>query len=394
MPLSDLRILDLSRILAGPYCTMMLGDLGAEVIKVEAPGGGDGTRQWGPPWAGDQSAYFLTANRNKRALVLDLKQEDGRAILRQLAARADVLVENFMPGTMAGFGLSYKMLAAANPGLIYCAISGYGQDGPRRDEPGYDFAIQAEGGLMSITGPAEGEPHKTGVAIVDITAGLFAAQAILAALHERGRSGIGQFIDIALLDSQLGWLANVAQNYLVSGETPGRYGNAHPNIVPYQSFATADSPLALAVGNDAQFARLCMAVGRPAWASDSRFQTNPGRVAHRAELIPLLEALFAARPVAEWLVLLRAVEIPCAPVNDIPAALAGRQVAARDMVQEVTHPTAGPLSLIGPVPKLSRTPAAIQRPPPLLGEHTEEILSELGYDAAAVQALRSKGVLG
>lgn len=373
---------------------MLLGDLGADVIKVEAPGAGDGTRQWGPPWAGDQSAYFLSANRNKRGLVLDLKQADGKAILRRLAARCDVLIENFMPSTMAGFGLAYETLAGDNPALIYCAISGYGQNGPRRDEPGYDFAIQAEGGLMSITGPAEGEPYKTGVAIVDITAGMFAAQAILAALHERGRSGRGQFIDIALFDSQLGWLANVAQNYLVTGETPGRYGNAHPNIVPYQSFEAADLPFALAVGSDAQFRRLCTAVGRPELAEDSRFLSNPQRVAHRDELISLLQGVFRTRPAEDWLAVFRASAIPCAAVNDIPTALADPQAAAREMLQQVVHPTAGPLTLIGPVPKLSRTPAAIRRAPPLHGQHTAEILAELGYGEEEVDDLQQRGVIG
>lgn len=394
MPLSDLRILDMSRILAGPYCAMLLGDLGADVLKVEAPGTGDGTRQWGPPWAGDQSAYFLSANRNKRSIVLDLKQAEGQIIVRRLAARCDVLIENFMPGTMDRFGLAYETLAEVNQRLIYCAISGYGQNGPRRDEAGYDFAIQAEGGLMSITGPAAGEPYKTGVAVVDITAGLFAAQAILAALHERGRSGRGQFIDIALFDSQLGWLANAAQNFLVTGETPSRYGNAHPNIVPYQSFDAADVPFALAVGSDAQFRRLCTAVDRPEWAVDERFRSNPQRVAHRDQLIPLLQELFLTRPAVTWLALLRAANIPCAAINDIPAALADPQVAAREMLQQVAHPSAGLLTLIGPVPKLSRTPAAIRRPPPRHGQHTAEILAELGYSEEEERELRQRGVIG
>ena len=393
MPLSDLHVLDLSRVLAGPTCTMMLGDLGAQVIKVEEPGRGDGTRQWGPPWAGGESAYYLAANRNKRSLTLNLKNPAGQEILRRLSGRADVLVENFLPGVMAGFGLDYETLAQSNPGLIYCAITGYGQTGPERDRPGYDFAIQAQGGLMSITGEPEGEPMKTGVAVVDITAGLFASQAILAALHHRQRTGVGQFIDISLLDTQLGWLANVAQNYLVSAETPARYGNAHPNIVPYQAFATADGRLALAVGTDAQFARLCTAVSHPHWAADSRFRTNPARVAHRAELIPLLSALFLSRPTAAWVALLREHDIPHAPVNDLPAALAQPQAAARDMLQQLPHPTAAEITLIGPVPKLSATPAAIRRPPPLLGQHSDEILVELGCTPAEIAALRAQGAI-
>ncbi|HEY5902370.1 MAG TPA: CoA transferase, partial [Anaerolineales bacterium] len=283
--LAGLRVLDFSRVLAGPYCTMLLADFGAQVIKVESPAGDD-TRQWGPPWLDGESAYFLSVNRSKRSIVLDLKKPAGLEIARRLAARADVLVENFKAGAMAGFGLDYASLSRTNPGLIYCSITGYGQDGPCRSLAGYDFIIQAESGLMSITGPVEGPPYKVGVAIVDITAGMFASHAILAALHHRDQSGRGQYIDVSLFDSQLGWLANVAQNYLVSGQAPRRYGNAHANIVPYEVFQTLDGWLALGVGNDRQFQSLCELAGRLDLWADTRFQTNPGRVVHRLDLIP------------------------------------------------------------------------------------------------------------
>jgi formyl-CoA transferase len=293
--LSDVLVVDLSRVLAGPYCTMILADLGAEVIKVERPGQGDSTRQWGPPWYGDESAYYLSANRNKKSITINLKSERGREILRDLASQADVVVENFRCGTMDRWGLGYDALREANPGLIYCAITGYGQDGPYRDRPGYDFVIQAPGGIMSITGPVEGPPMKVGVAIVDITAALFAAVSILGALHERASSGEGQYIDIALLDSQVAWLANVAGNYLVSGRRPARYGNAHPNIVPHELFPTSDGWIAVGVGNDRQWQKLCEVAGWSDLASDERFATNPGRVEHRESLVPELQERFKVR---------------------------------------------------------------------------------------------------
>ncbi len=392
--LAGIRVLDLSRVLAGPFCTMLLADYGAEVIKVEAPGRGDDTRHWGPPWAGGESAYFLAVNRNKRSLTLNLKHEEGRRILRELVARSDVLIENFKVGTTRRLGLDYESLRPLNPGLIYCSITGYGQTGPYRDRPGYDFVIQAEGGIMSITGPAEGEPHKVGVAIVDITAGLFAATAILAALHHRERTGEGQYIDVALLDAQVAWLANVAQNYLVSGETPRRYGNAHPNIVPYEVFPTADGYIAVGIGNDRQYRRFCQVAGRMDLWEDERFQTNPGRVEHREELVPRLQALFRTRPTAAWLELLHEAKIPAGPINDVAQVLNDPHVLARGMVQTVDHPTAGTIRLVGPVAKLSATPAAIRRPPPLLGQHTEEILTGLlGYDEEAITHLRAEGVI-
>lgn len=398
--LSDLVILDLSRVLAGPYATMMLGDFGARVIKIEQPGRGDDTRHWGPPFtANGESAYFLCVNRNKESITLNLKTAEGRAILQELVRHADVLVENFKVGIMEELGLGYSSLHEINPGLIYCAITGYGQSGPYAHRPGYDIAIEAEAGIMSITGPADsanaaGEPFKVGVAIVDITTGMNAVMAILAALHHRTHTGQGQFIDIALFDTQLAWLANVASSYLISGEAPKRYGNAHAAIVPYQTVATQDGWLMLAVGNDKQFAKLCAVIGKPEWAQDHRFATNPARVTHRDTLIPQLEAILRTRPKADWYRALTAVDVPCSPVNDIPTALANPHTHARQMVQNITHPATGVIPLIGPAPKLSVTPAQIRSAPPLLGEHTDFILStHLGYTKEQMITLRAKGII-
>ena len=392
--LAGLRVLDLSRVLAGPYCTMVLADYGADVVKVEEPGSGDGTRGWGPPWVGDQSAYFLTANRNKRSLTVDLKTTAGQQIVQQLALCSDVVVENFKVGDAARLGVDYATLAARNPRLVYCSITGYGQTGPAREQAGYDFVVQAQGGIMSITGPVEGEACKVGVAIADITAGLFAATAILAALHERATSGQGQWIDIALLDAQIAWLANVAQNYLVTGEPPRRYGNAHPSIVPYETFATADGHLALAIGTDEQFRKFCQAAGVPALAEEERFRTNQARVEHRSVLVPSLQALLRTRSTAAWLALCAEQKVPAGPINDIPAALADAQVRARGMVQEVEHPSVGRIALLGPVAKFERTPATVRSAPPPLGFHTEEVLAELlGYTASQIARLRAQGVI-
>jgi formyl-CoA transferase len=392
--LSGVRVLDLSRVLAGPYCTMMLADLGAEVIKVERPGHGDDTRQWGPPWAGGESAYYLSVNRNKKSITLNLKSEQGREIVRQLARQADILVENMRAGTMEGWDLGYEALSALNPGLIYCAITGYGQTGPYREHPGYDFIIQAQGGIMSITGPVEGPPMKVGVAIVDITAGSFAAISILAALHERQRSGEGQYIDVSLLDSQVAWLANVASNFLISGERPARYGNAHPNIVPYQPFPTADGWIAVGVGNDRQWSRLCELAGWEELATDDRFATNPQRVAHRDVLVPLLEERFRARSSEAWHTDLLEAGIPCSPINTIDQVFADPQVQAREMQVDLPHPTAGEIHMVGSPLKLSRTPVEIKAPPPLLGQHTAEVLSEyLDYTPQDIERLRETGVI-
>ena len=392
--LSDIMVLDLSRVLAGPYCTMMLADLGADVIKVEVPERGDDTRQWGPPFTGGEAAYYLSVNRGKKSITLNLKAERGREIVRQLAERADVLIENFRAGTMDEWGLGYTTLRAANPGLVYCAITGYGQTGPYRDRPGYDFIIQAQGGIMSITGPEEGPPMKVGVAIVDMTAGLYAAVSILAALHERVASGQGQYVDIALLDAQVAWLANVGGNYLVSGRRPGRYGNAHANIVPYETFATQDGWIAVAVGNDRQWQHLCAFGGWTDLAGDARFSTNPLRVENRQLLIPILQSRFEKRASAEWETGLLAAGIPCAPINAVDQVFADPQVLARDMLVELPHPTAGSVRLAGSPLKLSRTPVHLHEPPPLLGQHTAEVLGDyLHYSPDEIAELQTQGIV-
>ncbi|MBA3871659.1 MAG: CoA transferase [Anaerolineae bacterium] len=393
--LAGIRVIDFSRVLAGPYCTMLLADLGANVIKVENPDGGDDTRRWGPPWLDGESAYFLSINRNKRSLALNFKHPHGIEIAHQLIFQADVLVENFKVGGMAQMGLDYETLHAKYPRLVYCSISGYGQTGPDRDRPGYDFILQAEGGLMSITGPQDGMPHKAGVAIVDVTAGLYATQAILAALRYRDQTGQGQLVDVALFDSQLAWLVNVAQNYLVSGDTPQRYGNAHPNIVPYEVFQTADGYLSLGVGNDSQYKRLCEVANQPTLWDEPRYQTNPSRVAHRAELIPLWQAVFKTRTTDEWLALITPQAIPVGSINNIPDALNHPQAVAREMVQHVPREGGQAVPQLGPVAKLSETPARIEQPPPRLGEHTSAILqSELGYSVEEIAALKAEGVIG
>ncbi len=393
--LGDLLILDLSRVLAGPYATQLLGDLGARILKVEQPGSGDETRSWGPPFTtSGQSAYFLCANRNKESITLNLKHPAGREVLRELAARADVLVENFKTGTMASLGLDYASLRECNPGLIYCAITGYGQDGPAAEHPGYDTVIQAQGGLMSITGTPEGEPLKVGVAVVDITTGLYATTSILAALHHRSHSGEGQMIDLALFDVQLSWLANVASAYLVAGSPPGRYGNAHATIVPYQPFPAADGQVMIAVGNDGQFARLATALDHPEWLSDPRFADNPARVNARQILVPLIAAATALHSTTDLVARLLAAGVPCGPLNDIPTALADPQAQARGIVQTIHDTDGSELRLVGPAPRLSLTPATIRTAPPQLGQHTDAVLSELlGYDAERLRALHEAGAI-
>lgn len=376
-PLTGIRVLDLSRVLAGPYCTMVLGDLGAEVIKVEPPEG-DETRGWGPPFAGGESAYYLCVNRNKRGMVVNLKTERGKSILRELAMQSDVLVENFRPGTLKKYGLDFETLHESNPRLVYCSISGFGQTGSARDKPGYDFMIQALGGLMSITGEPDGEPMKVGVAAADLFAGQNAVIAILAALQARTSSGQGQQLDISLFDSQLGWLANVASNYLISGNTPKRYGNAHANIVPYQSFRARDAWFVIAVGNDKQFEALCRLIGQPELAADQRFAVNSARVENREALIALLEPLFETKTVDEWLALMED-EFPCGPINNFEQVFAMPHVKEREMLVKMDHPTIGELPLVGSPLKMSATPVAYCLPPPLMGEHTEDVLKELGY---------------
>ncbi len=395
--LVGVRVLDFTRVLAGPFCAMLLGDLGAEVIKIENPQGGDDTRQWGPPYFGEGdsalSAYFVSVNRSKRSLTLNLKSEQGRSIARQLTADSHILIENFKVGGMAEYGLGYDDLKTLHPGLVYCSITGYGQDGPYRDRPGYDYAIQAMSGLMSITGPAGGEPHKVGVAVSDVFTGLFALTAILAALRHSERTGQGQHIDIALLDSQIAALVNVASNYLVSGQTPPRLGNAHPNIVPYQTFRAADRDFVLNVGNDRQFRALCGVIGQPALADDPRYATNPARLKHRTALVDQLAAIFTQRTASDWVEALLTAGIPAAPILSVADALNDPQVQARGLVRHV--PTAaGDLPLVGPPMRLSATPPAVHLPPPRLGEHTDAVLRErLHMSEAALADLRAAGVI-
>jgi crotonobetainyl-CoA:carnitine CoA-transferase CaiB-like acyl-CoA transferase len=375
-PLNGIRVLDLSRVLAGPYCTMVLGDLGADVIKVESPEG-DETRGWGPPFAAGESAYFLCVNRNKRSIVIDFKTEEGRNILHQLAQQSDVLVENFRPGTLARFSLDYESVFALNPNLIYCSITGFGQTGPLRDRPGYDFMIQAMGGLMSFTGEPDGEPMKVGVAVTDLFAGQNAVIAILAALQARAQTGRGQHLDISLFDSQVGMLANVASNYLISGNLPQRYGNAHANIVPYQSFQASDAWFIVAVGNDKQFEKLCGVVRNGQLASDPRFAANADRVRNREELIAILNPIFMQKTASEWLLALEAAAIPCGPINTLDKVFAEPQLEARAMLISMEHSQIRGLRLVGSPLKLSDTPVEYKLPPPTLGEHTQEILTEL-----------------
>ncbi len=382
-PLAGLRVLDLTRILAGPTCTQLLGDLGADVIKIEAPGRGDDTRGWGPPFLpgpdggdSDRSAYFIAANRNKRSVTLDLADPADRARLEGLLAGADVLAENFRPGGLAKYGLAYDALAARYPALIYCSISGFGQTGPRRTEAGYDFLAQAMGGLMSLTGDAHGAPTKVGVGITDLMCGMYATVAILSALHERARSGRGQHIDVSLFDAQLACLVNEATNYLMSGTDPQRRGNEHPNIVPYRAFRAADKHIVLTVGNDAQFAKWCAAAGMPELAADPRFATNAARVRNRDALHAVMDAAIAARPAADWVAAMTACGVPCGPVNTVAEALADPQAQARGMVVSLPASDAEdapPIGMLGNPLKFSRTPVSYRRPPPELGAHDAEL---------------------
>jgi crotonobetainyl-CoA:carnitine CoA-transferase CaiB-like acyl-CoA transferase len=404
-PLQGIVVLDLSRILAGPWATQVLADYGADVLKVEHPHGGDDTRKWGPPYLKDangrdtgESAYYLSTNRGKRSLAIDFSRPEGQDLVRRMAAGADVLVENFKVGGLARYGLGYADLAASNPHLVYLSISAFGQDGPDAAKPGYDAMIQGMGGLMSITGQADGEPgagpQKVGVAVADLMCGMYAVSAILAALYERDRSGRGQYIDLSLLDTQVAWLANQNLNYLVSGQPPRRQGTAHPNIVPYQSFATSDGYLMLAVGNDAQFARFCAAAGGSELASDARYRANQDRVAHRTELIPAVAGLLRQRTTREWLALLEAAQVPCGPINDIAQVFGEPQVRHRRLRLDLPHPTAGQVPGVSNPVRFSRTAIEYERAPPALGADTaRELKARLGLDDQVLADLLARGVI-
>jgi len=406
LPLAGLRIFDLTRILAGPTCTQILGDLGADVIKIERAGAGDDTRKWGPPFLKDkdgndthESAYYLSANRNKRSVTLDLAKPEGQRLARQLIAKCDVLIENFKSGDLARFGLGYDQLKAEFPRLVYCSITGFGQTGPYAPRAGYDYLAQGMGGIMSLTGQPESvpgsEPVKVGIAVADITTGLYAAISILAALRHRDATGDGQQVDLALLDTQVSWLANEGMNYLVGGKVPKRLGNAHPNIVPYQVFPCADGYFILAVGNDVQFRKFCEFAGRPEIAGDPRFATNPVRVKNREELVAILREITATKPRAYWLEGLEPLGVPCGPVNTLDQVFTDPQVLARNMKIEMTHEPAGVrLPMIGSPIKMSATPPAYRRAPPACGQHTDEVLRELlELPSAEIEALRRRGVV-
>jgi crotonobetainyl-CoA:carnitine CoA-transferase CaiB-like acyl-CoA transferase len=400
-PLQGIRVLDLSRILAGPWASQMLADLGAEVIKIERPGSGDDTRAWGPPYMPDEkgeatseSAYFHGANRGKQSVCIDMSQARGQVLIQDLARQSDVLIENFKVGGLKKYALDFASLHEINPRLVYCSITGFGQSGPYAERAGYDFMIQAMGGMMSITGEADGLPMKTGVAIADILTGLYAANAIQAALMHQHKTGAGQHIDLALLDVQVATLASQAMNYLATGTSPARLGNAHPNIVPYQAFETSDGYIILAVGNDSQFRRFCELAGKPELADDERFQKNRGRVENREALILQVKAIMLQKSGAEWLEALNARGIPCGPINNIEQVFADPQVQYRGMQLELDHPTAGKVASVANPIRLSQTPVEYQQAPPLLGEHTDDVLSRLlALDAAAIARLRNDGIV-
>jgi crotonobetainyl-CoA:carnitine CoA-transferase CaiB-like acyl-CoA transferase len=403
--LSHLTVLDLSRILAGPWAGQTLADLGADVIKIERPGSGDDTRGWGPPFLHDRhghdssdAAYYLCANRNKRSVTVDFTTVEGQAIVRDLARTADVVLENFKVGGLQAYGLDYESLRSVNPKLIYCSITGFGQTGPYAERAGYDLLVQAMGGLMSITGRADGQdgagPQKAGVAVTDILTGLYAAIGILAALSHRERTGVGQHIDIGLLDVQVACLANQAMNYLITGNAPRRSGNAHPNLVPYQDFPTTDGNMIIAVGNDAQFARLCAVMGLPELAVDPHFVTNKARVINRLALIARLSAVTVTQPTPHWVVALQEVGVPAGPINSLDAVFDDPQVRARNMQIELPHPVAGSVPLVANPLRMSQTPVSYRSAPPVLGAHTHEVLVErLGMSATDIDRLRAQGVI-
>ena len=393
-PLDGLFVLDFSRVLAGPYCTMQLADLGARVVKIEQPGKGDDTRAWGPPFVGGESAYFLSVNRNKESFALDLKHERGRPILDALLSRADVVVENFRPGTMERLGLGFEGVSARHPRIVYCSISGFGQTGPRRAEAGYDAMMQAEGGLMSITGATDGPPFRLGVAIGDIATGMFAVQGILAALFVREKTGRGQLVDIAMLDAVTALLTYQASSAFATGGTPGRLGNRHPSIAPYDTFAASDGDFVLSVGNDDQFRRLSQVIGRQGLAADPRFTTNANRVANHEALRAELSALFGTRARNDLVQALTGAGVPSGAVRSVTEALADPQLAAREMIVPLEHLTAGPIRVLGTPLKLSATPPSVRTPPPALGQHTATILEmDLGLTPVEIESLRTAGAI-
>ncbi len=393
--LSGIHVLDLSSVLAGPYCSMILGDLGADVIKVERPGVGDETRHWGPPFtACGESAYFICVNRNKRSITVDMKRPEGIEIIKSLAAKSDILLESFTPGSADSLGIGYEALREINPRIIYCSITGFGPDGPYRDRGGYDLAVSAFGGLMGITGEPDGPPVKVGVALTNVTTGISAQGAICAALYAREKTGNGQRIDVSLLETQVAALANIASSYLISGEIPKRWGTAHETIVPYQAFESKDKYVIVAVGNDQLWTKFCKVIGRPELAEDPRFKTNPLRVKNRTDCIGILAPILKTRPRDEWVDLLNAESIPCAPINTVDEVFKDPQVLHRKMLEEIDHPTAGRIKLVGIPVKYSDAEAAIRRPPPLLGQHTREILSGvLNYEASRIEKLKVEGVV-
>ena len=403
--LDGIRVMDLTRVLAGPWAAQNLADFGAEVIKVERPGHGDDTRKWGPPFLKDRdgrdtadAAYYLACNRGKKSVTLDIARPEGRRLARELALKSDIIIENFKAGDLARHGLDYASLAPDHPRLVYCSITGFGQDGPYRDRPGYDFMVQGLGGLMSVTGERDdlpgGGPQKVGVAVADLFTGMYATSAILAALLERERSGQGQHIDMALLDTQVAMLANLSSSYFVSGQAPGRMGNAHMNIVPYHVFHAADEFLIIAVGNDGQFARFCEIIGAPEWAKDPRFDNNAKRVGQRDLLVGMIAERMRTRPAREWLAALEPAGVPCGPINDLSQVFSDPQVLHRGMRVKAPHPAAGEVTMVANPIKFSRTPVEHNHAPPLLGEHTDEVLgSLLGLDARAIGVLRKDGIV-
>jgi len=393
-PLEGITVLDLTRVLSGPYCTMLLADMGARVVKIEQPGKGDDTRAWGPPFVHGESAYFLSINRNKESVTLDFKKPEGRALLERLIAASDVVVENFRPGTMTRQGLDFDALAERHPALVYCAISGFGQDGPKRDRPGYDAVVQAEGGLMSVTGAADGPPFRLGVAIADLVAGLLAAQGVTLALFARQRTGRGQRVDIGMLDGVAALLSYQAGIFFATGAAPPRMGNRHPTIVPYETFEASDGEFVLAVGNDDQFRRFCGVAGVEAIAVDERFATNPGRVSHYATLRPLLADALRRRTRAEWIDALTAAGVPCGSVRDVAEVLTDPHLEARRMIEVVEHAAAGSIRVLGVPIKLSETPGRVRTAPPTLGQHTAAVLQhDLGLSEQDVERLRRSGVI-